>query len=64
MEGMAMTKLLLKNATVYPITSSIMNNGDVLIQNGKIANLGVGLLPDEETQVIDCKNNHLLPGFI
>jgi imidazolonepropionase-like amidohydrolase len=64
MEGMAMTKILLKNATVYPITSSVINNGDVLIEDGKIANIGVDLLPDEETQVIDCKNKHLLPGFI
>jgi imidazolonepropionase-like amidohydrolase len=64
MEGMAMTKILLKNATVYPITSSVINNGDVLIEDGKIANVGVNLLPDEETQVIDCQNKHLLPGFI
>jgi imidazolonepropionase-like amidohydrolase len=64
MEGMAMTKILLKNATVYPITSPVMNSGDVLIENGKIANLGIGLKPDEETQIIDCKNKHLLPGFI
>lgn len=59
-----MTKILLKNATVYPITSTVINNGDVLIENGKIANLGVGLIPDEKTQVLDCRNLHLLPGFI
>jgi imidazolonepropionase-like amidohydrolase len=64
MKGILMTKILLKNATVYPITSKVINNGDVLIDDGKIANIGTGLVPDEETQVIDCNEKHLLPGFI
>lgn len=59
-----MTKILLKNATVYPITSKVIEHGDVLIKDGKIVNLGVGLIPDEDTQVLDCMNQHLLPGFI
>jgi imidazolonepropionase-like amidohydrolase len=64
MKGMAMTKLLLKNATLYPITSKVIENGDVLIIDGKIANFGVGLIPDEGTDVLDCGGKHLLPGFI
>jgi imidazolonepropionase-like amidohydrolase len=59
-----MTKILLKNAKVYPITSKVIENGDVLIQNGKIAGFGEGLTPDDDTEVLDCRNQYLLPGFI
>ncbi|MFD2445681.1 amidohydrolase [Bacillus sp. CGMCC 1.16607] len=59
-----MTKILLKNAKIYPITSKMIENGDVLIQDGKIAAIGEGLTPDEDTQVIECRNEYLIPGFI
>lgn len=59
-----MTKILLKNAKIYPITSKIIENGDVLIVNGKIANFGPELIADDDTEVIDCMNQYLLPGFI
>jgi imidazolonepropionase-like amidohydrolase len=65
MEGIYMTQLLLKNATVYPITEKVIHNGDVLIENGKIKSIGSNIIPtDEVTEVMDCKGQHLLPGFI
>ncbi|AIE60390.1 amidohydrolase [Bacillus methanolicus] len=59
-----MTKLLLKNATVYPISSSPIQNGDVLIENGKIAKVGINLVTDSDVKIIDCHQNYLFPGFI
>ncbi|MFB3166311.1 amidohydrolase [Neobacillus sp. 179-C4.2 HS] len=57
-------KILLKNATVYPITSEPLNNSDVLIDNGKIIKVGKNLPPDTNVKIIDCANLYLLPGFI
>lgn len=58
-----MTKILLKNALVYPITSSAFH-GDVLIENGKISRLGKSVKTDSDVKIIDCTNSCLLPGFI
>ena len=56
-------KILLKNAMIYPITSRPIQNGDVLIENGKIINVGNNL-KIQMYKIIDCKNRYLLPGFI
>jgi imidazolonepropionase-like amidohydrolase len=57
-------KLLLKNALVYPITSSPIPNGDVLIENGIIIKIGKNLQNEPDVRIIDCNNQFLLPGFI
>jgi len=57
-------KILLKNANVYPITSQNIQNGDVLIDQGKIIKVGKNLESDSTVKIIDCHNQYLLPGFI
>jgi imidazolonepropionase-like amidohydrolase len=57
-------KILLKNANVYPITSQNIQNGDVLIDQGKIIKVGKNLESDSTVKIIDCRNQYLLPGFI
>ncbi|MFL6555105.1 MAG: amidohydrolase, partial [Bacillus sp. (in: firmicutes)] len=59
-----MTKILLKNATVYPITSKPINYGDVLIEDGKIKKVGSNITPDLNVTIIDCGELYLFPGFI
>lgn len=59
-----MGKLLLKNAIVYPISTSPIQNGDVLIENGKIAKVGTNLVTDSDVKIIDCHQQYLFPGFI
>jgi imidazolonepropionase-like amidohydrolase len=59
-----MTKLLLKNATIYPITSKPIKNGDVLINDGKIIKVGKNLTSDTNVKIIDCGKLYLFPGFI
>ena len=56
--------ILLKNAQVYPITSSPIKNGDVLIRDGKIIKIGKKLPSDSNTKIIDCYSGYLFPGFI
>src|SRR5213080_3203957 len=59
-----MTKLLLKNAKIYPITSKPLKNGDVLIKDGKIINVGENLTIEADVKIIDCSQFYLFPGFI
>jgi imidazolonepropionase-like amidohydrolase len=57
-------KILLKNANVYPITSQPIQNGDVLVENGKIIKVGKYLPVDTNVKIIECNNHYLFPGFI
>lgn len=59
-----MTKILLKNATVFPITSDPIYNGDVLIENGKISKAGKNIATETSVKMIDCGELYLFPGFI
>ena len=63
-KGKIIMKILLKNAHVYPITSQPIQNGDVLVENGKIIKVGKYLPVDTNTKIIECNNCYLLPGFI
>ena len=59
-----MTKILLKNALIYPITSPMIEYGDVLIKNGMIIEVADSIpLPDDCIQY-DCSGQHLMPGMI
>lgn len=58
-----MTKILFKNATVYPITSPTRKS-DLLIEDGKIQEIAELIQPSEKMEVIDATGKHLLPGFI
>ncbi|WP_027410700.1 amidohydrolase [Anoxybacteroides tepidamans] len=59
-----MRKILLENATIYPVTSAPLHQADLLIENGKIKAIGRKLPIDRETEIIDCHNQYLFPGFI
>ena len=56
-------KFLLTNATIHTITDGIIENGQVLIDNGIIAEVGANINTDGHT-VIDCQGHHIYPGFI
>ncbi len=56
--------MLIKNATVWTLDAQgKIDNADVLIRNGKIAQVGQGLVVDG-VQVIDGTGKHLSPGII
>jgi imidazolonepropionase-like amidohydrolase len=59
-----MTKLLLKNAYIYPITAKPIPSGDVLVDNGKIIQTGTNLITETDVKIIDCSGLYLFPGFI
>lgn len=59
-----MNSTLFKQATVYPVTSAVKYETDVLVENGKIVAIGKNLESSEDTLLINCKDQLLFPGFI
>ncbi len=57
--------LLFKNATIFPITSQVLYNHDLLIENGKIKEIAPEIFSiEDQTIVIECAGKPLFPGFI
>ena len=56
--------VLLKNATVHTVTKGTLNNTDVLIADGMIAEVGANLTAPAGATSIDCNGKHIYPGFI
>lgn len=56
---------LLVNATVWTQSDrGIIQNGWVLVRDGKIAQIGSGGYPRIAAEVIDCAGKHVTPGLI
>ena len=56
--------ILIKNATIIPVTSDKIENGAILIENGKIKEIGKEIDVPEGAKVIDAKGKFVYPGFI
>jgi imidazolonepropionase-like amidohydrolase len=54
--------LLLKNATVHPVTGPVISPGDVLVENGKVTS--IGRLDVTADKVVDLTGQHLYPGLL
>jgi imidazolonepropionase-like amidohydrolase len=61
----AAVKVIFKNATVWTCgTAGVLNQADVLVEEGVIRAVGVGLVAPEGALVIDATGMHLSPGII
>jgi imidazolonepropionase-like amidohydrolase len=56
--------ILIKNGTVLTVTKGTMENADVLVTNGKIAQIGKNIAAPAGTKVIDATGMHVMPGII
>ncbi len=56
-----MTNVLLKNAKVFLDNEFVKT--DLLIENGLISKIEKGIFALENTQIIDCENYYISPGF-
>lgn len=56
-------KFLLKNATVVTITKGVLENTSVLLEGGKIQEIGTNVSEDG-AEVIDCSGLFIYPGMI
>ena len=55
---------LIKNATVLTVTKGTLKNTDVLIQNGKITQIGQNIAAPAGATVVDATGKFLMPGII
>jgi len=55
---------LIKSGTILTVTQGTIENGDVLIRDGKIAEVGKGLKAPEGAKVIDATGLFVMPGII
>jgi imidazolonepropionase-like amidohydrolase len=56
--------VFLRNATVLTVTDGTQANTDILVRKGKIAAIGKGLKPDDNTVMIDATGMFIMPGII
>ncbi len=56
--------ILIKNGTVITITGGVLENTDVLIENGKIKQIGENLKAASGTKEVDAEGMHVMPGII
>lgn len=55
---------LIRNATVLTVTRGTLENTDVLLRDGKIAQIGRGLTAPSGARVIDATGKFVMPGII
>ena len=56
--------ILIRNATVLTVTKGTVQNGNVLIQDGKIAAIGKDISGPADATVVDATGKFLMPGII
>ena len=55
---------LIRNATVLTVTKGTVQNGSVLIENGKVAAVGAHVSAPADATVVDATGKYLMPGII
>lgn len=60
----AQDSFLLRGATIHPVTGPDLANAMMLVQDGRIAEIGVKVAAPKGTKVIDAKGLHVYPGFM
>jgi imidazolonepropionase-like amidohydrolase len=56
--------VLIRNVTVHPVTGPNIENGSVLVVDGKIEDVGKRLAARSGVRVVDGRGMHLYPGLI
>jgi imidazolonepropionase-like amidohydrolase len=55
---------LIRDADVYPVTGPMMQGVSVLVQDGKIADIGAKLTPPKGIRIVEAKGLRVYPGMI
>jgi imidazolonepropionase-like amidohydrolase len=55
---------VIRNADVYPVTGAAMKGVSVLVQDGKIADIGPKIVAPKGVRVVDAKGLRVYPGMI
>ena len=54
----------LTNANIETVTKGVINNGTVIVKDGKIEAVGTNVQVPQGAEVIDCKGSWIYPGMI
>ena len=57
-------KLALIGGTVHTVSGATIENGTVIVDQGLIVAVGAGLPVPAGAEVVDCKGQHVYPGFV
>jgi imidazolonepropionase-like amidohydrolase len=60
----APARLFIKNATIIPVVGERIEDGSILIEDGKIRAVGKALQAPADAEVIDASGMFVYPGFI
>src|SRR5437588_11368753 len=55
---------LIRNADVYPVTAKEMKGVSVLVQDGKITEIGAKIVPPKGIRILEGKGLRVYPGMI
>ena len=56
--------ILIKNGLIYTMNDEVIENGCILIENGKIKEVSKEIEETKDMEIIDAKGNMVTPGFI
>lgn len=56
--------ILIKSGLIYTMAGKVINNGSILINGGKIVEIGESIKEPENATVIDVEGRMITPGFI
>jgi imidazolonepropionase-like amidohydrolase len=56
--------ILIQNATILTVSHGIIENGSILIKDGKIAEVGSSIKAPAGARVIDAAGQFVMPGII
>lgn len=56
--------LFIKNGYIYTMAGKVLEGGDILIDHGKIIEVGENIVAPLDAEVIDAKGKMVTPGFI
>ena len=56
--------ILIKNAKIYTMADTVIENADILIDGKKIKEIGTNIIQPKDSKVIDATGKLVFPGFI
>ncbi|WP_181350705.1 amidohydrolase [Thalassobacillus sp. CUG 92003] len=55
---------VITNVTIHPVTRPVIKNGEILINEGKIKEVGPTVTKPQDYKQLDGNGQHLFPGFV
>src|SRR5690242_219259 len=56
--------MVVKNATIHIGNGTVVENGTIIVRDGKIEKVGANLTAPSDATVVDAKGQHIYPGLI